>query len=99
MHGQTLEELFGLHDLCEAALQRRSNFPFQELVSLVERAGFLNSGGKGSHTVWSHPTHRTEHPLSDIVTLQSDKGKAKPYQIKQVVKFIRTALPKEDALS
>ncbi len=92
----SLEEQYGLREACDDALQRKANLPFVDLVALVERAGFEKAGGKGSHDVWHHPTHRTDSPLSDIVTLQSHKGKAKPYQIRQVVRFIRIARPKNE---
>ena len=95
MSGLTLEAQLGLSSACEDALRRRGNLPFRELTALVERAGFVQAGGKGSHFVWVHPTHCTGNPLSDIITLQSEKGKAKPYQIRQVVKFLRTAQPKK----
>ena len=93
---RSLEEQYGLREACDDVLRRKGNLPFGDIVALVEKAGFEKAGGKGSHDVWNHPTHRTDNPLSDIVTLQSYKGKAKPYQVRQVVRFIRTARPKNE---
>ena len=51
----------------------------RELKSLLLRAGFTFSSGKGSHTKWSHPL------LPGKVTLSGKDGNdAKPYQEKDV---------------
>ena len=99
MCDETLETKYNLKIACDVTLQKKDNLSFKDLVSLIEQAGFEKKGCKGSHTVWSHPTHRTDNPLSDIITLQSVKGKAKAYQVQQVVKFIRTARPKKEVKS
>ena len=52
----------------------------KKLKAALERAGFLQLPGKGSHTVWEHPT------VEDFsLTISGKDGDdAKPYQIKDV---------------
>lgn len=55
----------------------------RELIADLERAGFVDEGGKGSHRYFKHPK------VSQPVTISGKSGDdAKPYQIKQV----RTAI-------
>ena len=96
MNNTTLEEIFGLNDICEDFLQRKNNLSYNMLINLVKKVGFQKIGGKGSHEVWCHPSYRIDTPLSDIITLQTVRGKAKPYQVQQVVKFIRSARNKNE---
>ena len=50
----------------------------RELVKTLERAGFVNRGGKGSHRNYEHPTGLR-------VTLSGSLGNdAKPYQVRIV---------------
>lgn len=50
----------------------------RELLRDLERAGFVNRGGKGSHRNY-------EHPLGARVTISGKPGAdAKPYQEKEV---------------
>jgi predicted RNA binding protein YcfA (HicA-like mRNA interferase family) len=54
----------------------------RELVSDLERAGFVNRGGKGPH-------RNFEHPKGPRVTLSGQTGDdAKPYQEREVRKAI-----------
>ena len=54
----------------------------RELARDLERAGFLNRGGKGAHRNY-------EHPLGARVTLSGKMGAdAKPYQEKEVKRTI-----------
>lgn len=56
----------------------------RELKSMLQRAGFVMRGGKGSHTVWSHAK------LEESITLSGHDGDdAKPYQEKDVRQIIR----------
>lgn len=51
----------------------------RELVAELERCGFTNRGGKGSHRNYEHPK------CSRIVTISGKAGiNAQKYQIKQV---------------
>lgn len=61
-----------------------SNVRFDDLVALVEGVGFeerRKSGG--SHITYRHPEHRNL-----FVNLQEVDGKAKPYQVSQVLEYI-----------
>jgi predicted RNA binding protein YcfA (HicA-like mRNA interferase family) len=51
----------------------------RELIADLERAGFVNDGGKGSHRNFRHPGTQKRATISG--KLGND---AKPYQIKQV---------------
>lgn len=93
-YSKTLEALHGLTDDCADALMRKNNFSIKELKLLAEKAGFSFPRINGSHVIGKHPTHRTLVPLKDLINLQKDSGKAKPYQVKQVVEFIQLAQPK-----
>lgn len=62
-------------------MERSGRVPLKirELKAKLSRAGFTQRSGKGSHTVWDHPS------LSDPVTISGHDGHdAKPYQIKEV---------------
>lgn len=51
----------------------------RELIAQLERNGFSNRGGKGSHRVYEHPL------CTKIVTVSGKEGNdAKHYQIKEV---------------
>ncbi len=57
----------------------------RELKAALAKAGFIVRPGKGSHTVWVHPS------LSDEITLSGKDGAdAQKYQIK----YVRNALAK-----
>ncbi len=57
---------------------------FTKLIQLVECYGFVFSRQRGSHRTYKH------HGLGVSIPLQPDKnGKAKPYQVKQVLDHIR----------
>jgi len=51
----------------------------RELIAELERAGFIDRGGKGSHRNFVHPN------ASRPITVSGDPGDdAKPYQIRAV---------------
>ena len=57
----------------------------RELIAELERAGFRDRGGKGSHRNFKHPK------LSGRVTLSGNPGDdAQPYQVHKVAKAIRS---------
>ncbi|MGH8474539.1 MAG: type II toxin-antitoxin system HicA family toxin [Methylococcales bacterium] len=57
----------------------------RELVLDLERAGFVNRGGKGSHRNY-------EHPKGGRITVSGQLGDdAKPYQVREVRAKIREA--------
>lgn len=51
----------------------------RELIAELERAGFVNRGGKGSHKNFVHP--RVQKPITIAGQLSDD---AKEYQIRAV---------------
>ena len=64
-------------------MRERNNISYRDLVSLCEER-FGESRQKGSHVIFK--TGLSSDPL---ITLQSDSnGKAKPYQVRQVLKAI-----------
>jgi predicted RNA binding protein YcfA (HicA-like mRNA interferase family) len=55
---------------------------FAEMVTLVEAFGFQLARTKGSHHIFIHPD------LPEHLNLQNNKGKAKPYQIRQFMTLV-----------
>jgi predicted RNA binding protein YcfA (HicA-like mRNA interferase family) len=60
----------------------QANVRFAELVRLAEAFGFHLERSEGSHFIYRHSGVR-EH-----LNLQSVHGKAKPYQVRQLLKLI-----------
>jgi len=58
------------------------NIRFNEAIAIAEAFGFRLDRISGSHHIFIHPD------LPELVNLQKVKGKAKPYQIKQLLKII-----------
>jgi len=58
------------------------NIRFEELCKAAETFGFKFRGGKGSHRVY------TRDGVKEILNFQNVKGKAKPYQVRQLLKVI-----------
>jgi len=58
------------------------NVRFSEAKTIAEAFGFRLDRISGSHHIFLHPD------LPELVNLQNVKGKAKPYQIKQLLKII-----------
>ncbi len=68
--------------LLQKLLSGSKNIRFTEAIAIAEAFGFRLDRIKGSHHIFIH----TEVP--ELVNLQNVKGKAKPYQIKQLLKII-----------
>jgi hypothetical protein len=68
--------------LIEQAVESPSNLRFDELCALAEAFGFVARGGKGSHRIFKREGLR---PMS----FQDDGGKAKPYQVRQLLDTLR----------
>ena len=68
--------------LLEKALTGSRNISFKEMISLVEAFGFRLSRVKGSHLIFVNPQ------IPELVNLQEQDGKAKPYQIRQFLQLI-----------
>jgi len=62
--------------------QTKNNLHFSKLCNILEKLGFEFKGGKGSHRVYTHPMIR------ELLNFQNVSGKAKPYQINQLIKII-----------
>ena len=72
-------------DLYGKALASPNNMSFSELCSLVEGTGFVCKRQKGSHKIYVHETIKE---VDAFINIQNCKGKAKPYQVKQVIGLI-----------
>jgi predicted RNA binding protein YcfA (HicA-like mRNA interferase family) len=58
------------------------NVRFEDLYKAAELFGFKFRGGKGSHRVY------TKEGVKEILNFQNVRGKAKPYQVRQLLKVI-----------
>ena len=70
------------HKLLQKLLSGSKNIRFSEAVACAEAFGFQLSRVSGSHHIYVH------EDVPELVNLQNVKGKAKPYQIKQLRKII-----------
>ena len=55
---------------------------FNDFVTVAESFGFRCSRQEGSHRIFKNPT------VAELINLQDDNGKAKPYQIKQFLSIV-----------
>lgn len=67
--------------LIEKARQGDSNLRFPELVAIVKSLGYQLARIKGSHQIYT-----CEGRI--MINLQETKGKAKPYQVRQVLAIL-----------
>jgi len=70
--------------LLKKLLSGSRNVSFTDAAGLAEAFGFKLDRVKGSHHIYIHPD------IPEIVNLQEARGKAKPYQIRQLLKIIET---------
>ena len=68
--------------LLEKALSSPANLRFTEAVALARAFGFHLSRVRGSHHIFANPRVR------ELVNLQEVGGKAKPYQVKQLLTLV-----------
>ena len=68
--------------LLQKLIAGSKNIRFNEAATIAEAFGFRLGRISGSHHIFLHPD------LPELVNLQEVKGKAKPYQIKQLLKII-----------
>jgi predicted RNA binding protein YcfA (HicA-like mRNA interferase family) len=69
--------------LLEKVLSGSKNIRFDDFVTLLEGFGFTLDRVRGSHHVFSHPD------IPALLSIQPKKnGQAKPYQIREFVKFL-----------
>lgn len=59
-----------------------ANVAFGDLCRLAEGLGFELRRVSGSHHVFMHPD------IPELVNLQSVRGQAKPYQVRQLMRLI-----------
>lgn len=66
--------------LAAKILEGRSdaNLDFDDLCYILERLGFIQRRGKGSHIIYFM------EGVEEILSIQARDGKAKPYQVRQV---------------
>lgn len=68
--------------LLEKALSGSRSIRFAEMRTLVEAFGFRLVRVSGSHHIFVHPA------ILELVNIQNQKGKAKPYQIRQFLQLV-----------
>jgi predicted RNA binding protein YcfA (HicA-like mRNA interferase family) len=68
--------------LLRKLLSGSKNIRFSEVVACAEAFGFRLDRVSGSHHIFVHPD------IPELINLQDVKGKAKPYQIKQLLQTI-----------
>ena len=68
--------------LLAKALSGTKNLRFADVVTLVKAFGFRLSRVKGSHHIFVHSKVR------ELVNLQDVGGKAKPYQVQQLLEIV-----------
>ena len=77
--------------LLQKLLSGSKNIRFSEAISCAESFGFQLDRISSSHHIYKHPN------VPEFLNLQNVKGKAKPYQIKQLLQIIeRYNLQMED---
>jgi len=73
--------------LIEQARNSPNNMRFNDLCKLAELAGFIRrKGGKGSHALFYHPG--IPNARDSAIPLQERGGKAKSYQVRELLDLI-----------
>ena len=68
--------------LLQKIISGSRNVRFREAVRLAEAFGFKLDRVSGSHHIFVHPG------IPELLNLQNVAGKAKPYQVKQLIKIV-----------
>jgi len=68
--------------LLQKALASPANLRFEEACALARAFGFHLSRVSGSHHIFAH------RDVRELVNLQEVHGKAKPYQVKQLLALV-----------
>jgi predicted RNA binding protein YcfA (HicA-like mRNA interferase family) len=68
--------------LLQKALSSPANLRFDEACGLARAFGFHLSRVRGSHHIFAHQNVR------ELVNLQEVRGKAKPYQVRQLLALV-----------
>ena len=69
-------------ELYEELKQKLKNLRFKRLCLIAEAFGFQYKGGKGSHRIY------VREGIEELLNFQNVNGKAKPYQVRQLIKII-----------
>ncbi len=70
------------HKLLEDLKKNPKNIRFEKLCRIAEAFGFQFRGGKGSHRIY------LRKDINEMLNFQNVSGKAKPYQVRQLIKII-----------
>ncbi len=68
--------------LLEKALTSPWNLRFAEALALAQAFGFRLTRTSGSHHILTHPD------ISELLNLQDVRGKAKAYQVRQLLSLV-----------
>ncbi len=68
--------------ILQKAKRSPENLNFGDMCKLVEAFGFTLDRIRGSHHLFVHPD------VDELVNLQEESGKAKPYQVRQFLKLV-----------
>ena len=68
-----------LRRLSQGALH---NVAISDMIDLTEALGYHLDRVSGSHHIFTHPD------LAEILNLQSVRGEAKPYQVRQLLRIV-----------
>jgi predicted RNA binding protein YcfA (HicA-like mRNA interferase family) len=71
-----------IRKVLDRAIVNPASLSFAELVALAGAFGFRLSRVSGSHHIFSRPG------VSELVNLQNVRGRAKPYQVRQLLKLV-----------
>jgi len=72
------------HRFFEELKRNPKNIRFERLCKIAKAFGFRFRGGKGSHRIY------VRDGVEEMLNFQNVDGKAKPYQVKQLIKIIET---------
>ena len=68
--------------LLSRIVNNQKNVAFNDFITLVEAFKFNRTRGEGSHSIYKNPN------IAEFLNIQSENGKAKPYQIKQFLSLV-----------
>lgn len=74
----------------ESLRSKSNNIRFERFLRIAYHFGFKVKGGRGSHVVLSR------QGIPEILIVQNDKGRVKPYQIGQFLKILEKYNMKEE---
>lgn len=77
-------------DKCDKLLQRAQDAPgslsYREVCALAECHNFVALRQTGSHAMYKHPSLHSA--MGGFMNFQSENGKAKAYQVRQLLRAI-----------